>query len=50
MVLGGWLWLEFSEIFEVYAEFVAWRCSIKTGTLKNFANFTGKLLWWTLCL
>ena len=47
MVLGGWLWFEFSEIFEVYAEYVAQRCSIKTGALKHFAELTGKQLWWS---
>ena len=27
-----------------------WRCSVKQGALKNFANFTGKNLCWSLLL
>ena len=27
-----------------------WRCSVKQGVLKNFANFTGKNLCWSLFL
>ena len=27
-----------------------WRCSVKKGVLKNFANFTGKYLCWSLFL
>ena len=27
-----------------------WRCSVKQGVFRNFANFTGKLLYWTLFL
>ena len=27
-----------------------WRCSVKQGVLKNFANFTGKNLCWNLFL
>ena len=27
-----------------------WRCSVRNGALKNFANFTGKHLCWSLIL
>ena len=27
-----------------------WRCSVKEGVLKNFANFTGKYLYWSLLI
>ena len=27
-----------------------WRCSVRKGVLKNFANFTGKELCWSLFL
>ena len=27
-----------------------WRCSVKRGVFKNFANFTGKNLFWSLFL
>ena len=42
---SGLLWK-----YELNLRSIHWSCSVKKGVLRNFANFTGKQLWWSLFL